>query len=49
MYRKESLVYFLRKHDIIEIGLKQKGHVALPTMHSTFGMYDIQPPIARYV
>ena len=25
MYRRESLVSLLRKHDVIEIGLKQKG------------------------
>ena len=27
MYRAESLVSFLRKHDVIKIGLKQKGNV----------------------
>ena len=27
MYRVESLVSFLRKHDVIKIGLKQKGNV----------------------
>ena len=27
MYRWESLVSFLRKHDVIKIGLKQKGNV----------------------
>ena len=50
--RVESLVSFLRKHDIIKIGLKQKGNVlrvVQPTMHSTFGEYDIQPPITRFM
>ena len=35
MYRTESLVSFLRKHDVIKIGPKQKGnvlHVIQPTM-----------------
>ena len=27
MYRTESLVSFLRKHDVIKIGPKQKGNV----------------------
>ena len=34
MYHRESLVSFLRKHDVIKIGLKQKGnilHVVQPT------------------
>ena len=36
-------VKYLRKHDIIEIGLKEKGnvlHVVQPTMCSTLSMYD---------
>ena len=44
MYRWESMVSFLLKHDIIEIGLKQKGNVlrvVQPTMHSVLGVYDI--------
>ena len=35
MYRGESLVSFLRKHDIIKIGSKGKGnilHIVQPTM-----------------
>ena len=35
MYRSESLVSFLHKHDVIKIGPKQKGnvlHVIQPTM-----------------
>ena len=35
MYRRESLVSLLRKHDVIKIGLKQKGnvlHVVQPTV-----------------
>ena len=35
MYRAESLVSFLRKHDVIKIGPKQKGNVVCvvqPTM-----------------
>ena len=54
MYRRESLVSFLHKHDVIEIGLNQKGnilHVVQQTMHSTLndGVYDIQLPITRYM
>ena len=48
----ESLVSFLCKHDVIKIELKQKGDVlrfVQPTMHSTLGVYDIQPPIIRYM
>ena len=50
--RVESLVSILRRHDVIEIGLKQKGnvlHVFQPTVRSTLGVYDIQPPITRYM
>jgi len=47
MYRAESLVSFLRKHDVIKIGLKQKGnilHVVLPTMlqRSVCMIFDAQ-------
>ena len=52
MYWRESMVSFLHKYDVIEIGLKQKGnilHVKKTTMRSTFGVYDIQLPIARYM
>ena len=52
MYRGESLVSFLHKHDVIEIGLKQKGNVLCgvqPTMCSTLSVYDIQFPITRYM
>ena len=51
MYRRESLVSFLHKHDIIEIGLTQKGNVlgvVQPTMCLMLGVYDTQPPITRY-
>ena len=44
MYRVESLVSFLHKHDVIKIGPKQKGnvlHIVQPT--------TLQRPIARYV
>ena len=47
MYCRESLVSFLRKHDIIEMVLKQKGNVLCvvqPTMRPTVDVYDIQPP-----
>ena len=50
MYHRESLVFFLCKHDVIKIGLKQKGNVlrvVQPTMHSMLNVYDIQPPITR--
>ena len=50
--RMESLVSFLRKHDVIKIGLKQKGNglrVVQPTMRLTFGVYDIHSPITRYM
>jgi len=48
MYHGESLVSFLPKHDIMEIGLKHKGNILCvqPTMHSTLGVYGIRPPIA---
>ena len=49
MYLTESLVSFLRKHDVIKIGPKQKGNilrVVQPTMSSMLGVYDIRPPIA---
>ena len=52
MYRRESLVPFLRKHDTIKIGLKQKGNVLRVvhlTIRSTLSVYDIQPPITRYM
>ena len=52
MYHRESLVSFLCKHDVIKIGLKQKGNVLCvvpPTMCSTLGVYDIQPPIVIYM
>ena len=52
LYHWESLVYFLRKHDVIKIGLKQKGnilYIVQPTMRSTLGVYDIQLPITRYM
>ena len=45
MYHRESLASFLRMHDIIKMGLKQKGNVlsvVQPTMHPTLGEYDIQ-------
>ena len=48
----ESLVSFLRKQDIIKIGLKRKGivlRVVQRTMHSMLGMSNIQPPITRYM
>ena len=51
MYRRESLGSFLRKHDVIKIGLKQKGNVLCVvqlTMHSTLGVGDIQPLIIIY-
>ena len=47
MCRRESLVSFPRKHDVIEIGLKQKGNVLCvvqPTMRSTLIVHDIPPP-----
>ena len=48
----ESLVSFLRKHDVIKIGPKQKGNVFVhcsTSYASTLGVYDIQCPIARYM
>ena len=47
--RVETLVSFLRKHDIIKIGLKQKGnvlHVVRPTMRSTLGVGNSTPNIS---
>ena len=52
MYRVESLVSFLHKHDVMKIGPGQKGNilrVIQSTMSLTLGVYDIQPPIARYM
>ena len=52
MYTRGELGIFLRRLDVIEIGLKQKGNVlqiVQPTMCSTLSVYDIQPPIAGYV
>jgi len=47
MYRVESLVSFLHKHDIIKIGPKLKGNVlrvVQPTMlqHSVCMIFDAQ-------
>ena len=45
MYRGESLVSFLRKHDVIKIRPKQKGNilrVVQLTMRSALGVYDIR-------
>ena len=50
--RGEPGIFFLRKHDIIKIGLKQKGNVlriVQRTMRSTLSVYDIQLPITRYM
>ena len=51
IYRAESLVSFLRKHDVIKIGPKQKGNILHVSTNyaSTLSVYDIQRPIARYV
>ena len=49
---EESLVSFLCEHDVIKVGPEQKGNIlrgVQPTMHSTLGVCDIWPPIARYV
>ena len=51
MYRVDSLVSFVRKHDVIKIGQKQKGNILRvfqPTA-STLGGYVIQRPIVRYM
>ena len=52
MYRVESLVSFVRKHDVIKIGQKQKGNVfarCSTNYASTLGVYDIRRAIARYM
>ena len=52
VYVRRVWYLFYVKHDVIEIGLKQKGNVLCvvqPTMPSTLGVYDIQPLIARYM
>ena len=51
IYRAESLVSFVRKHDVIKIGQKQKAMFARCSTNytSTLGVYVIQCPIARYV
>ena len=43
MYRGESLVSFLRKHDKMKMGPEQKGnvlHIVQATMCLTLGVYD---------
>ena len=47
MYRRESLVFFLHKHDVIKIGSKQKGNVLCivqPTMlqRSVCMLFDVR-------
>ena len=52
IYRGESLVSFLRKHDVIKIGPEQNGNilrVVQSTVSSKLSVYDIRPPIARYM
>ena len=49
MHRAESLVSVLHEHDVIKIGPEHILCVVQPTMSSTFSVYVIQPPIARYM
>ena len=52
MYRGESQVSFVCKHDVIKIGSKQKGKffAHCSTNYAiTLSVYDIQCPIARYM
>ena len=52
LYTRGEPGIYLRKHDVIEIGLKQKGNILRfiqPTVRSTLGVYDIEPPITRYM
>ena len=51
IYRTESLVSFVCKHDIIKIGQNRKATFACCSTNytSTLGVYVIQCPIARYV
>ena len=48
MYRVESLVSFVRKHDVIK---NRKAMFARCSTNytSTLGVYDFQRPIARYM
>ena len=47
LYTRGEPGIFLHKHDVIEIGLKEKGNV--PTMCLMFDVYDIQRLITRYM
>ena len=51
MYRGESLVSFLRKHDLIKMEPKQKGNILRCSINyaSTLDVYDIRRPIAGSV
>ena len=51
IYRTESLVSFVRKHDVSKIGQNRKATFACCSTNyaSTLGVYDIRRPIARYV
>ena len=48
MYRGESLVSFLRKHDLIKIWLNRKATLCM-LFNPLCSVCDIRPPIARYV
>ena len=54
MYRRESPVSFLRKHDVIKIHCRiktERWHFACCSTNyaSTLGVYDIRCPVAIYV
>ena len=55
VYAGRAWYLFSRDHDVIETGpqfLEQKGsvsHIDQPTIRSTLGVYNIRPPIARYM
>ena len=51
MYRVESLVSFVRKHDVIKIGQNRKATFARCSTNYTsmLSVYDIRRPIARYM
>ena len=53
VYTGRAWYLFSREDDVIKIGIEQKGKVLCiiqpPTLHSMLSLYDIHPPVARYV
>lgn len=52
VYARRVWYLFSRDHDVIEIGpefLEQTGNVLCVVQPTMFDVYDIHPPIARYM